>query len=308
MKAVATANGENVIDYKKQRKREKNLIIVAFTFIPLLLLLTFSFIPLANMFYYSFTSWNGTAPQKTWVGLQNYVTIFTKPEYFEVFKVSIYYFVGSFIQLALALYFATILTSGVRCQNLFKGLLFFPYLINGVAIGFMFLYCLRQGGALDIILTKLGLESCIQKWLGNAAVINYSLTGVSIWRYMGNNLIMFIGAIQSISDEVYEAAELDGANRWQQFIYIILPSIKRIVQLNLLLAINGALAVFEIPYVMLSGANGSKTFVIQTVQTAFQFKKVGLASAMGIVLLMIVIVIAIIQNCFFKEEEEALYD
>lgn len=110
---------------------------------------------------------------------------------------------------------------------------------------------------------------------------------------MGNNLIIFIGAIQSISDEVYEAAELDGANRLQQFKYIILPSIKRIVQLNLLLAINGALAVFEIPYVMLQGANGSKTFVIQTIETAFQFKKVGLASAMGIVLLIIVIIMGV---------------
>lgn len=308
MSTATAAYGEKVIDYKKKRKREKNLVIFTFTFIPLVLLIVFSFIPLGSMFYYSLTSWNGTAPQKNFVGLQNYVTIFTKPEYFQVFKVSIYYFVGSFIQLGLALYFATILTSGIRCQNLFKGFLFFPYLINGVAIGFIFLYCLKQGGTLDVVLSALGLEGCIQKWLGNAKIINYSLASVSIWRYMGNNLIMFIGAIQSISDEIYEAAELDGANRWQQFKYIIMPSIKRIVQLNLLLAINGALAVFEIPYVMLQGANGSKTFVIQTIETAFQFKKVGLASAMGIILLMIVIVIAIIQKIFFKEEEAEMYD
>ncbi|WP_054741624.1 carbohydrate ABC transporter permease [Cellulosilyticum ruminicola] len=308
MSIIATVKSKKVVDYKKQRQREKNITIITFTCIPLVLLILFSFIPLGSMFYYGLTSWNGTAPNKEFVGFQNYVTIFTKPEYFEVFKVSIYYFVGSFVQLALALYFATILTSGVRYQNLFKGFLFFPYLINGVAIGFIFLYCLKQGGTLDIILTKIGLGSLIQKWLGNAKIINYSMAGVSIWRYMGNNLIMFIGAIQSISDEIYEAAELDGASRWQQFKYIIMPSIKRIVQLNLLLAINGALAVFEIPYVMLQGANGSKTFVIQTIETAFQFKKVGLGSAMGIVLLMIVVVIAIIQNVFFKEEEAEMYD
>lgn len=291
------------INYKKKAKFEKDFLIFTFSIIPVVLLIAFSFIPLANMLYYSFTSWNGTAPVKEWVGFKNYVTIFTKPEYFEVFKVSLYYFVGSFVQLGLALYFATILTSGVRLQNLFKGIMFLPYLLNGVAIGFIFLYCFKPGGTLDTVLEAVGCGGLITKWLGNVKVINYSLAGVSIWRYMGNNLIMFIGAIQSISSEIYEAAELDGANKWQQFRYIILPSIKRIVQLNLLLAINGALAVFEIPYVMLQGANGSKTFVIQTIETAFQFKKVGLGSAMGIILLIIVIIIAIIQSKFFKEEE-----
>lgn len=297
-------SNNRVIDYKRKTQREKNILIFSFTIVPLLLLITFTFIPLLNMFYYSLTSWNGTAPVKNWVGLKNYVTIFTKPQYFEVFKVSLYYFVGSFVQLGLALYFATILTSGVRAQNFFKGILFFPYLLNGVAIGFIFLFCLRPGGTLDIVLESLGLGSFITKWLGNVKMVNVTLAGVSVWRYMGNNLVMFIGAIQSISSEIYEAADLDGANKWQQFRYIILPSIKRIVQLNLLLAINGALAVFDIPYIMLSGANGSKTFVIQTVETAFQFKKVGLASAMAVVLFILVIIIALIQNKLFKEKED----
>lgn len=301
--ATVTLKQPKVIDYKKKAQREKRAIIICFTVIPLLLLMAFTYVPLVNMFYYSFTSWNGTAPVKQWVGLKNYVTIFTKPEYLEVFKVSIYYFVGSFVQLAIALYFATILTSGVRFQNFFKGILFFPYLLNGVAIGFIFMYFFQGGGALDTILESIGLGSLVQKWLGNVNIINYSLAGVSIWRYTGNNLVMFIGAIQSISSEIYEAAELDGANKWQQFRYIILPSIKRIVQLNLLLAINGALAAFEIAYVMLQGANGSMTFVIKTVDTAFKFKKTGLASAMAVVLFIIVIIIAIIQNVFFKEEE-----
>lgn len=290
-------------NYRKKAQREKNLLIFAFTIVPLLLLVVFTYIPLGNMFYYSFTKWNGTAPVKEWVGLKNYITVFTKREYLEVFKVSIYYFVGSFIQMALALYFATILTSAVRFQNFFKGVLFFPYLLNGVAIGFIFLYCFQPGGTLDTILETLGLGRFITKWLGNVKVINFALAGVSIWRYMGNNLVMFIGAIQSISSEVYEAAELDGANKWQQFKYIIMPSIKRIIQLNLLLAINGALAVFEVPYVMLQGANGSETFVIRTIETAFKYKKFGLASSMAVVLFIVVIIIAIIQNTFFKEEE-----
>ena len=123
---------------------------------------------------------------------------------------------------------------------------------------------------------------------------------------MGFNMLIFIGAIQSIPDEIYEAAALDGANRWQQFRYIILPSIRRIVELNLLLAINGALSVFDIPYIMTGGGNGSTTFVIQTVNTAFKYNKVGMASAMAIVLLIIVLIITGIQRRYLNDKESAV--
>jgi raffinose/stachyose/melibiose transport system permease protein len=204
--------------------------------------------------------------------------------------------------MGLALYFATILSFNVRFKNFFKGVLFFPYLLNGVAIGFMFLLFFRPEGTLDTVLNALGLGEFIQLWLGNPDIINISLAGTSIWRYMGFNFIIFLGAISSIPKDVYEAAEIDGANKWHQFRYIILPSIRRIIQLNLILAISGALSSFEIPYIMTAGANGSKTFVIQTVDIAFKYGKVGLGSAMAVVLMIIVIVVTLIQKKFFKED------
>ena len=100
-----------------------------------------------------------------------------------------------------------------------------------------------------------------------------------------------------------EAADLDGASSWQKFRYIIFPGIKQIVGLSLILAVSGALSVFEIPFIMTSGANGSETFVIQTVDTAFRYSKVGLASAMAVVLLIIVLVISAIQRKFFPDEK-----
>jgi len=296
------------IQKKKKSKInwQKVLIISLFSFIPIGLLILFTYTPVLNMFYYSVTNWNGYSGTKKFIGLDNYIRIFTDTEYFRVFPVSLYYLVGSFVQMGIALYFATILTvSKTKGKNFFKGVLFFPYLINGVAIGFIFSYFLRPDGVLDSVLQMLGLGDYIIKWLGNVKMINWSLAGVSVWRYMGFNMVIFIGAIQSISSEIYEAAEIDGANKWQEFKYIILPSIKRIVQLNLLLAINGALSVFEIPYVMTNGGNGSKTFVIQTVQTAFKMQKVGLASAMAVVLFAIVLIVALIQRMFFGEKGES---
>ncbi|MFC4615264.1 carbohydrate ABC transporter permease [Cellulomonas algicola] len=274
-----------------------------FLLVPVGLLLLLTYVPVLNMFWYSLTDWDGLDKTKNFVGVENFVDVFTEPANVRVFIVSLYYFVGSFVQMALALYFATILSFKVRFKNLWKGILFFPYLINGVAIGLIFLNFLKPGGGLDTVLMAAGLESLIQQWTGDPDVANYSLAAVSVWRYMGLNFVMFLGAIQSINSEIYEAAEIDGASRWQQFWHIILPSIRPIVGLSFILAISGALSVFEIPYVMTGGANGTETFVIRTIWTGFERSMVGLASAMAVVLLLIVLVITWIQRKVVPDEE-----
>ncbi|MEM7803122.1 MAG: sugar ABC transporter permease [Chloroflexota bacterium] len=281
---------------------QQRLIPFLFLIVPVSLLLVFTYIPVANMFWYSLLKWNGFGKEYEFLGAENYVEIFTRPELFQVFRVSLYYFFGAFVQMGLALYFATILSFEVRFKNFFKGVLFFPYMLNGVAIGFIFLYFFRPEGVLDSLLVAVGAGDHTQLWLGNRRLINYSLAGVSIWRYMGLNFVLFLGAIQSIGSDIYEASELDGANRWQQFRYIILPSITPILSLIFILAIKGALSVFEIPYVMTGGANGSMTFVIQTVDMAFKFQKVGLASAMAVVLLLIILIVTWVQRQLVPDE------
>lgn len=274
-----------------------------FLAVPVLLLVLFTYVPVANMFWYSLTDWDGLDKTKNFVGVDNYVSVFTRPELFRVFFVSLYYFAASFLQMALALYFATILSFSTRFRNLFKGILFFPYLVNGVAIGFIFLYFFRPDGTLDALLDIVGLGDLSRPWLGDRDVVNISLASTSVWRYMGLNFVLFLGAIQSIPGQLYEAAELDGANRWQQFRFIIAPGIKPIIGLSFILAISGSLAVFEIPFVMTGGSNGSETFVIKTVNSAFKFSKVGLASAMAVVLLVIVLVMTWVQRTLVPEEK-----
>lgn len=288
-------------------KHQKWVIIAFFSAAPLALLITFSYLPLYSMFYYSLFDWNGFSRNMRFVGLDNYVTIFTNPDYFGVFRVSLYYFAASFVQIAIALYFATVLSFRVYGKNVFKGVLFFPYLLNSVAIGFIFLIFFRPDGTLDALLRTIGLGDYIQLWIGNPKLINISLAGASVWKYMGFNFVIFLGAISSIPRDLYEAAEIDGANRWHQFRYLILPAIRRIIELNIILAISGSISVFEIPYIMTGGANGSATFVIQTVETAFKFSKFGLASAMAVVLLLIVVVVTWVQNRLFgaKEADQA---
>jgi raffinose/stachyose/melibiose transport system permease protein len=287
------------------RRRDRKITPWLFLLVPLALLAVFTYLPAANMFMYSFTSWNGfEATPKQFVGVDNYAAIFTRDDILPVFLVSVYYIGASFIQMALALYFATLLSFSTWFQNLFKGILFFPALINGVAIGFVFLYLFQPGGTLDSALGALGLGDLTRHWLGDPDVVNYSLAATSVWRYTGLNFVLFLGAIQSIPKETYEAAEIDGANRWHQFRYIIAPSIKRIISLSFILAISGSLAVFEIPYIMTQGANGSMTFVIKTVTLGLgTFHKVGLASAMAVVLLLIVLIITWVQRRLVPDDK-----
>ena len=274
-----------------------------FLLIPLTLLIVFTYIPVVNMFKYSVTSWDGLSPTQEFVGFDNYIEIATRPELFGVLKVSLYYVGASILQILAALYFATVLSFNVRFRNLFKGILFFPYLINGVAIAMIFLFFFQPGGTLDSALAAVGLGGTSQQWLGDPEVVNYSLAGTSIWRYLGLNFVLFLGAIQSIPGHLYEAAEIDGANRWDQFLHIILPGIRPIVGLSFILAISGSLSVFEIPFVMTGGANGSETFVIQTVNMAFKYYKLGLASAMAVVLLLIILLVTWVQRRIVPDEK-----
>ncbi|MFC9125853.1 carbohydrate ABC transporter permease [Streptomyces sp. NPDC057099] len=273
-----------------------------FLLAPLVLLITFTYAPIVNMVAYSFTDWDGVSPELHYTGTENYAELFTRSELFEVFFVSGYYLAASVVQIAAALYFATVLSFNVRFRNFFKGVLFFPYLINGVAIGFVFLYFFQDGGTLDAILGLVGYDGD-RAWLGTPTSANVSLAGVSVWRYMGLNFVLFLGAIQSIPGELYEAAEIDGANRWQQFRHIIAPGIRPVLSLSVILSVSGSLSVFEIPYIMTGGATGTETFVIQTVKLAFQFNKTGLASAAAVVLLLIILAVTWVQRRLVPDDK-----
>ncbi|QAY67997.1 carbohydrate ABC transporter permease [Paenibacillus protaetiae] len=278
-------------------KTQRYLILFGFLTIPVLLSLTFSYYPAVSLFYYSLTDWTGLGWDMHFIGLDNYKEIFTKPEVFGVLKNNAYYFIGGLVQVALALYFAVILNGRLRGKNGFRAALFLPYVLHSVATVIMFKNVYHgEYGSLNMLLGAIGLESWQQSWLGNKHLVNISLAFISMWKFMGLNMVVFIGALQSIPSDLYEAASIDGASGWQKFRYITLPSIRSVMELMLILTLTGALEAFDIPYVMLLGANGTSTFVIQTVNTAFKYQNFGLASAMAVVLLLMVLLFIVIQR------------
>ena len=284
----------------KSRRGQPITVIIAFTVIPVFLLMLFTYYPFAEMVKFSFYRMRYVG-RRVFVGWDNYKEIFKRDDISGSLILCLYYMVGALVQIFLALYFATILSMKVKCGKLFKGLIFFPYLINGIAIGFIFKFFYTRGFVLDTVLHALGIPmSALPYWLKDRAVNNWSLVYSSVWRYMGQNMVLFIGAIMSVDSSLYEAAALDGANNWQKFKYIILPSIKTIVTLNIILSITGSLSAFEAPYVITGGNNGTGTFFVVMDKVAHTSQKVGLASAMAVFLLCIIFIATIIQKLLFK--------
>ena len=231
--------GFSSLPYKKQ----KIIISILFLMVPVVLLAVFTYLPAISMAGYSFTDWDGISKVKNFVGLKNYQTILSDPKYFQPLFVSIYYLIASFIQIALGVGVAYLVSFGCKASNLFKSVYFFPSLINSVAIGFIFIFFLQPGSTLDTVLSFLHLDGLINYWLQDPKFINVSI------------------------------------------------------------ALTGALSAFETPYIMTGGGNGSMTFIIQTVNYAFQNHRVGLASAMAMILLILCILIISIQKLVFRNKE-----
>lgn len=286
--------------YFRNTKHQQILVTLTFLLIPMVLLFMFTYLPFFQMIQFSFYDRNYLS-EGTFVGLKNYIDVFQRDDCFKTLIVSVYYMGGAVVQLALALYFATMMVFKAKGSSIYKACMFFPYLICGIAVGFIFKFFYARGYVLDSILMMFGMAAeDIPMWLQDRNINNIALAATSVWRYTGQNMIMFLGAMMSVDNDLYEAASLDGANRWQQFRYIILPSIKTIIMLNLILSISGSLSAFEPPYVITNGTMGTGTYFVIMNRIAHENQKVGLACAMAVVLLGIIILCTVGQKLFFK--------
>ncbi|MCD8051555.1 MAG: sugar ABC transporter permease [Clostridiales bacterium] len=299
MNAIA-AERKSPLQFLHDGRVQRKLVIFCFMIIPMALLVLFTYVPFIKMIQFSFYDRTYLDSGK-FVGLKNYFDVFSRSECFGSLAVSLYYMGGAVVQLGLALFFASLMVFKVKGAGVYKACMFFPYLICGIAVGFIFKFFYSRGYVLDTILMMFGLDlEDIPYWLQNQSINNISLVATSVWRYTGQNMVLFLGAMMSVDNDLYEAADLDGAGKWQKFRYIILPSIKTIIVLNLILSISGSLSAFEPPYVITNGTMGTGTYFVIMNRLAHENQKVGLACAMAIVLLAIIVLCTVAQKLFFK--------
>ncbi|MFT3983007.1 MAG: sugar ABC transporter permease [Lachnospiraceae bacterium] len=285
-----------------RKTKSSRAIIILFLILPVIHLLIFSYIPIILNVYLSFTNYKGLGTPN-WIGLKNYQRIFTDTRYIAVFKNCLWYMLVAIPQLVFAFFLAVFVNGKFKGLNLFKSVLIIPYLLNGVIVSTIFIIFFNNSGTLNTMLNAIGLGGIAQQWLQNLKLVNPSIASISIWRYYGMNFIMFFGALQTIPAELFEAAAVDGAKKWQEIKWISIPSIKNVLYINILLSISGSIQVFEIPYIMLNGSNGTITPVIQIQQSAFQEDKYGFGAALSIVVFVIVVIAVQLQNVLKKRGE-----
>jgi len=300
---MSTAQSSVIHKWKRWRRGsggQKTLVGITFLLAPIILLFIFTYLPFFKMVQFSFFDMKYIG-KRIYVGFENYIEVFSRDDIFGSLKLSFYYMGGAVVQLCLALFFATLLSFKTKGSAFFKGAIFFPFLVCGIAVGFVFKFFFTPGFVLDTMLSWIGFDMAnLPYWLQNIKINNIALVFTSVWRYLGQNMVLFIGAIMSVDPNMYEAAEIDGANQWHKFFYIILPSIKTIVLLNLILSISGSLSAFEAPFVITKGSFGTATYFVMMDRMAHQSQKVGLASAMAVVLLMIIFIATIGQKLLFR--------
>lgn len=279
-------------------KQKKRFIICALV-VPMALLIGFVMFPAIDLFRMSFTDWDGMSPGYNWIRLDNYIAMFQNENLWLSLKNNAVYFIGHLLFIPVELAIAVLLTSKLRAAKFYKTMVFMPYIINGVAISYAFSYFFSPvNGAFDAILETAHLESLIRNWLSDPKLVNFVLTSVSLWRFSGYHIVLFMAALQSLPQDVQEAASMDGANAWQMFKYIQIPAIMLMVDFVLFDNIRGALQVFDIPFVMTSGGPGyaSSTFTLYTIDTAFKYSNFGLASTMAVAIMLMIVIIYVIQN------------
>ena len=280
---------------------KRTLFIIAFLLIPVLHLLIFSYVPIIGNFVVSFTNWKGFGDLE-FIGLRNYKKLFTNTEYIAMFKNCGWYLLAAIPQLVFAFLLAVVINGKFRGLNVFKGILILPYLLNGVIVSTIFIIFFQNNGSLNTILGMLHLDVFQHKWLQDLKIVNPAIASISIWRYYGMNFIMFFGALQAIPPELYEAALLDGCTKWQEIRYISIPFIRKVLFINIILSISGSIQVFEIPYIMLNGSNGTLTPVIQIQQSMYD-NRVGFAAALSVLVFLIVMIVITLQKILVKEED-----
>lgn len=291
-----------------KREWQKRKILILFLTIPMLFLLYFTVYPIITMFYYSFTDWKGSVSPYDFVGVYNYKNIFTTESYRNVFVTAGYYLLAGLLQQVLSLFLAVIMNKKLRGSGFFKGIIFFPFIMNGVAVAMAFRMFYQIGGGLDTLMNVAGFGDYIKVWISDPKTCNFALAFIFLWKNVGYSFLIYLGTMQSISSEYYDAAAIDGAGAWAMFKAITYPNIKMIVGLMATFSIVNSISVFDIPYVLTNGKNGTNSFSTTLIETAFSYNKYGQACAMAICMLVIAAVVMVFKNTVFKEENENTYE
>lgn len=269
--------------------------------------LMFLIVPMGISLYYSFCDYNILSPAK-FVGFQNYIKMFTGDETFwKSFKATMYFALVSVpLRLVFALIVAMILVKPTKMTGFYRAAYYLPSIIGGsVAVSVLWKRMFATDGVINSILGAFGID-CQMAWLGNTKTAIWTLIILAIWQF-GSSMLIFLSALKQISKELYEAADVDGANKFTKFFKITLPLLTPTIFFNLVMQmINGFLA-FTQSLIITQGKPMDTTlfYALYMYQQSFQYNNAGYASAMAWMMLLFIGAITLF---LFKTKKFWVYD
>jgi raffinose/stachyose/melibiose transport system permease protein len=276
----------------------------------LLFFVGFVIFPVVMAAYYGFFNWHGYGPATDFIGLKNYVTILTDPQFQEALAHNGFIVVMSLvIQGPIALLLALLLNRKMRGQSLIRVLIFVPYVIAEVVVGTGFSLMLATNGALNGLLDDLGLSRLARDWLSDPSIAIWTLIAILTWKYVGFAVILFLAGLQGIPDELYEAAAIDGASYWQIQRRITVPLLAPTLRIWAFLSIIGALQLFDLVYIIwgqyiapVAGTSTMATYMVANGRNAGNF---GYGNAVAVVIFLISLVVALVYQRFVLRRDTA---
>lgn len=283
------------IPHKRRIKLSQGVLSILPAFVVLIFM---RFYPIIAAVYRSFTNWDGLY-RSDWVGLHNYIQIFTNSPFWKLLRNSMVLLTTVPLQLMIGLFVAVLLYEEVKGWAFFRTMIYLPQIISAVTIGYLFRVAFSLDGPVNRVLRNIGLGVFANEWLGNTATALGVLVFCLTWFSIGWQAIVILGGMAKISPEVFESARLDGANYWQRTFLIVIPMITRTIEYAVIMSMVWTLtSVFAFIFSITAGGPGYETSTLDYMIYR-KFYQVGApygsASAYAVILLIIIFAFTIVE-------------
>jgi multiple sugar transport system permease protein len=297
---------KNSADTKKISLYKKGDFFSALLFLSPTLIIFSAFIlfPVFFSFYLSFHKWNMFGGETTFIGFDNYIRMFKNPEFWQVLKNTAIYTIGTIpLNMALALWVAFILNKKIIGKRFLRTAFFAPVIISPVAAAVIWRWLYDPNfGLINYFISSLGFSPV--NWLNEPTAAMFALIIVGVWKTFGVNMVLFSAGLSGIPESYYEAADLDGAGRWDKFWNITVPLLSPTTFFIMIMSMISSFQVFDIVYVLTSGGplGSTKVLVFYVYEYAFKFFEMGYSSAISYFLFAVLFMLTMLQIRYMKNK------
>lgn len=288
------------------RKYNKDFWMNALLFSPgFLFYLAFMLLPIAITLYFGFFNWDGISRSYDFVGLSNYAEALQDKQFHQSTKVTVFITVVSTVLInVLGILFAVLLNKKGRITNFYRSVFFFPLLLSPVVVGFLWKAILNYNGIVNSLLADLGMGKI--EFLGNPRLALYTITAIGIWQSLGFVIVLYLAGLQNIPGELYEAAKIDGASRWQEFRNVTFPLLAPAMTMCVVFIFTFTMREYDRVAVLTYGgpAGSTETLAYTIVRLGFSANRFSYASSMAILMMIMVGVVSVLLTVILRKREE----